>query len=52
MSCSVFTIIQYTLVILASFDPLSSDSLEALAMDNGWTRLVIFLLADPHLLEG
>ena len=21
-------------------------------MDNGWARLVIFLLGDPHLLEG
>ena len=26
--------------------------LEALAMDDSWTRLIIFLLADPHLLEG
>jgi len=26
--------------------------LEALAVDDGWTRFVIFLLADPHLLEG
>ena len=26
--------------------------LEALAVDNGWARLVILLLGDPHLLEG
>ena len=26
--------------------------LEALAVDNGWTTLVILLLGDPHLLEG
>ena len=28
------------------------DKLEAFAMDDGWSRLIIFLLADPHLLEG
>jgi hypothetical protein len=27
-------------------------TLEALAMDNGWSTLVILLLGDPHLLEG
>ena len=26
--------------------------LKALSMYNGWTRLIIFLLGDPHLLEG
>jgi len=26
--------------------------LEAFAVDNGWSRLVILLLANPHLLEG
>jgi len=26
--------------------------LEAFAVDDGWTRLIILLLADPHLLEG
>merc|ERR1711942_458850 len=26
--------------------------LEALAVDNGWAALIIFLLGDPHLLEG
>jgi len=26
--------------------------LEAFAMDDGWAGLVVFLLADPHLLEG
>ena len=25
--------------------------LEALPVDNGWARLVIFLFGDPHLLE-
>merc|ERR1719334_751177 len=30
----------------------SSSHLEALAVDNGWARLVILLLGDPHLLEG
>merc|ERR1711934_50018 len=28
------------------------NSLEALAVDNGWAALVILLLGDPHLLEG
>ncbi len=28
------------------------DCLEALAMDDGWTGLVVLLLRDPHLLEG
>merc|ERR1712038_1427003 len=27
-------------------------NLEALAVDNGWTALIVFLLGDPHLLEG
>merc|ERR1719494_15496 len=27
-------------------------SLEAFPVDNGWTRLVVFLFGDPHLLEG
>ena len=27
-------------------------TLEALAVDNGGTALVVFLLGDPHLLEG
>ncbi len=31
---------------------LQVSSLEALAVDNGWARLVILLLGDPHLLEG
>merc|ERR1719187_1080084 len=26
--------------------------LEALPVDNGWAALVVFLLGDPHLLEG
>lgn len=26
--------------------------LEALAVDDGWTALIVFLLGDPHLLEG
>jgi len=26
--------------------------LEAFSVDNGWTRFVVFLFADPHLLEG
>merc|ERR1711884_997680 len=29
-----------------------SSSLEALAVDNGWAALIVFLLGDPHLLEG
>jgi len=28
------------------------DNLEAFPVDNGWARLVVFLLGDPHLLEG
>merc|ERR1719361_2403762 len=31
---------------------LGSESLEALAVDNGWAALVVLLLGDPHLLEG
>ena len=27
-------------------------ALEALAVDNGWSTLVVLLLGDPHLLEG
>lgn len=27
-------------------------TLEALAVDDGWSTLVILLLGDPHLLEG
>jgi hypothetical protein len=27
-------------------------TLEALAVNNGWSRLVVLLLGDPHLLEG
>jgi hypothetical protein len=30
----------------------SVHSLEALAVHNGWARLVVLLLGDPHLLEG
>jgi hypothetical protein len=26
--------------------------LEALPVDNGWSRLVVLLFGDPHLLEG
>jgi len=26
--------------------------LEALSVDDGWSRLIVFLLGDPHLLEG
>merc|ERR1711970_201195 len=29
-----------------------ASHLEALAVDNGWAALIIFLLGDPHLLEG
>merc|ERR1711874_826184 len=28
------------------------EYLEALAVDNGWAALIVFLLGDPHLLEG
>jgi len=31
---------------------LIENDLEALSVNNGRTRLVVFLLADPHLLEG
>ena len=26
--------------------------LETLSVDNGWARFIVFLFADPHLLEG
>jgi len=29
-----------------------ASSLEAFAVDDGWTGLIVFLLGDPHLLEG
>jgi len=29
-----------------------SRSLEAFAVDNGGSRLIVLLLGDPHLLEG
>ncbi len=28
------------------------EGLEALPVDNGWARLIVLLLGDPHLLEG
>merc|ERR1712026_292346 len=28
------------------------EKLEALPVDNGWAALIVFLLGDPHLLEG
>ncbi len=28
------------------------DDLEALSVDDGWSRLVVLFLRDPHLLEG
>merc|ERR1712062_432337 len=28
------------------------SNLEAFSVDNGWARFVVFLLGDPHLLEG
>merc|ERR1712183_510845 len=28
------------------------NSLEAFSVDNGWAAFVVFLLGDPHLLEG
>ena len=31
---------------------LKYNDLEALPVDNGWAALVVFLLGDPHLLEG
>jgi hypothetical protein len=39
-----------------SKDPLAATTqppnLKAFTMDDGWSRLVVFSLADPHLLEG
>merc|ERR1719474_2227429 len=32
--------------------PPPSEHLEAFSVDDGWTRFIVFLLADPHLLEG
>merc|ERR1711923_218427 len=29
-----------------------TEYLEALAVNNGWAALIVFLLGDPHLLEG
>merc|ERR1711923_613916 len=29
-----------------------TEHLEALAVNNGWAALIVFLLGDPHLLEG
>merc|ERR1719507_2571216 len=43
-----------TLIFIFSINCLqiSIFNLEALAVNNGWARLVILLLGDPHLLEG
>merc|ERR1712202_123804 len=35
-----------------SYSCRKENCLEALAVDNGWTALIVFLLGDPHLLEG
>merc|ERR1719378_1452985 len=42
---------QYQEILLACEMRLSSY-LEALAVDDGWAALIVFLLGDPHLLEG
>jgi len=39
-------------VITAKDQTVRDKHLEALPVDNGWAGLVVFLLADPHLLEG
>ena len=30
----------------------NSQNLEAFPVNNGWTAFIVFLLGDPHLLEG
>merc|ERR1739848_369915 len=34
-----------------NLDKVDPNNLEAFSVDDGWTRLVIFLFGDPHLLE-
>merc|ERR1712202_78561 len=35
-----------------SYSCRKENCLEALAVDDGWAALIVFLLGDPHLLEG
>lgn len=42
---------QYRILVSACRYHLS-HTLEALAVDDGWSTLVVLLLGDPHLLEG
>jgi len=35
-----------------SFMRMDGWHLEALPVHDGWTRLIVFLFGDPHLLEG
>ena len=36
---------------MCNLELFNTECLEALSVDNGWARLVVFLFADPHLLE-
>ncbi len=56
--CLYFTFIIILVIHLLQFRwresirILDDDDLEALSVDDGWSRLVVLFLRDPHLLEG
>jgi len=49
----IIVVIVITIVVEEDgVDELILKRLEALPVDNAWARLIVFLLGDPHLLEG
>ena len=49
----IIVVIVITIVVEEDgVDELILKRLEALPVDNSWARLIVFLLGDPHLLEG
>jgi hypothetical protein len=49
----IIVVIVITIVVEEDgVDELKLKRLEALPVDNAWARLIVFLLGDPHLLEG
>merc|ERR1711962_695912 len=48
----IFIQLTYNSFKILKNHPRYKESLEAFPVDNRWTRLVVFLFGDPHLLEG
>jgi hypothetical protein len=42
----------YVKVCVCAYPTIVQSHLEALAVNNGWSRLIVLSLGDPHLLEG